>query len=139
MSEPAVVAGGPLREFFYLLLHEVQENNTLLCGPRTSRSLTHNVMHLEKMTYYYIGVFLALSIVHGGPAPKFFSSAVADYIVYGVKKVKAEICDVTDVAIQKSLQKVAIISVAYLTPDQLVMRQMCMALIPAWYIEEAGN
>ena len=55
-----------------------------------------------------MGAFIALSIVHGGPAPKFFSSAVADYIVYGVRHVKADIVDVPDYDIQQALQKVGI-------------------------------
>ena len=61
---------------------------------------------LEKMTYYYVGVIIALSLLHGGPAPKFFSSAVADYIIYGVKKVNATIDDVPNYTIKQSLQKV---------------------------------
>ena len=89
MEEPAVDTGGPLREFFHLLLMSVAENSTLFCGPSNARTPNHNVLELQKMTFYYVGVFFALSIFHGGPAPTFLSSAVADYILYGIKKVKA--------------------------------------------------
>ena len=32
-----------------------------------------------------MGVALAMSVVHGGPAPAFFSTAVADILLYGLK------------------------------------------------------
>ncbi len=63
----------------------------LLCGDPTSRTLTHNMNELRKKTYKHVGTMMALSIIHGGPAPAFFSIAVADYIVYGTEKVKAGI------------------------------------------------
>ena len=50
--------------------------------------------------------FFALSVMHGGPAPMFLSSAVADYIVYGVQRVKATIADVPNPHIQQLLKKV---------------------------------
>jgi len=36
LGEPAVDAGGPLREFFHLLLGEICRNNTLFCGTETA-------------------------------------------------------------------------------------------------------
>ena len=56
------------------------------------------------MTYFHVGACLALSIVHGEPAPQFFSPAVASYIAYGVRKVKATI----DEGIKQQLQKASI-------------------------------
>ena len=106
VGEPAVDAGGPLREFFHLLLMSIAQNNMLFCGPPTSRTPNHNVMELQKMTFKYVGVFFALSIVHGGPAPMFLSSAVANYIAYGVQRVKAIPEDVPDPQKKECLQKV---------------------------------
>ena len=57
------------------------------------------------MTYFHVGACLALSIVRGGPAPQFFSSAVASYITYGVRKVKATIDDIPDGGIKQQLHK----------------------------------
>ena len=85
VGEPAVDAGGPLREFFHHIMCEVAENNSLFCGLTTARSPRHNVMELEKKTFYFVGVIIALSLVHGGPEPQFFCIAVADYIMKGVK------------------------------------------------------
>ena len=106
VGEPAVDAGGPLREYFHLLLRELAQNSSLFCGPCTSRAPKHNISELEKGTFYYIGVIIALSIIHGGPGPTFLSSAVADYIVSGFKGVKAMACDIPDPFISDSLQKV---------------------------------
>lgn len=106
VNEPAVDQGGPLREYFRLLLTSVVTNNILFSGPDSARTPNHNMAELEKMTFYYVGVIIALSLLHGGPAPQCFSSAVADYIIYGVKKVNATIDDVPDHTIKQSLQKV---------------------------------
>ena len=106
VNEPAVDEGGPLREYFRLLLSAIESNSSLLSGIEFSRTPTHNVCELEKMSYFYIGVIIALSLVHGGPAPHFFSPAVADYIVYGVQKVHATIADIPSCNMQNSIQKV---------------------------------
>jgi hypothetical protein len=71
VNEPAVDEGGPLREYFRLLLSATESNNLLLSGPEYSRTPTHNVCELERMSFFYIGVIIALSLVHGGPAPHF--------------------------------------------------------------------
>ena len=106
VGEPAVDDGGPRREFFHLLIGSIAGNNHLFCGDETSRVPMHNMMELGKRTYYYVGMMLALSLVHGGPSPKFFSAAMADYIVYGMGKVKATPGDVPDHAMRKKLIKV---------------------------------
>ena len=106
VNEPAVDEGGPLREYFRLLLSAIESNSSLLSGIEFSCTPTHNVCELEKMSYFYIGVIIALSLVHGGPAPHFFSPAVADYTVYGVQKVRATIADIPSCNMQNSIQKV---------------------------------
>ena len=106
VGEPAVDDGGPLREFLYLLLLSLSDNNMVFCGPPTSRVPRHNIVELDKRTYFYIGVIIALSIIHGGPAPQFFSAAVADYIIYGVQSVKAKITDVPEMEVREKIKKV---------------------------------
>ncbi len=73
----------------YLLIKAVAENNTLLAGPDDNRVPRHNVVELQKRTYFFVGIIFALLIIHGGPAPQFLSSAVADYIVFGPLHIKA--------------------------------------------------
>ena len=66
-----------------------------------------NVIELNKKTYFHIGQILSISLVHGGPAPSFFAEPVADYILYGLEKVKVSIADMQDRAIKRKLQKVS--------------------------------
>ncbi len=75
VGEPAVDAGGPLREFFHYILLEIAENDSLLSGSDTTRCSLHNLVELERKTYY-VGVIIALSLIHGGPAPHFFFQLV---------------------------------------------------------------
>lgn len=65
-------------ESFHLLLISIAQNNRLFCGIPTAHILNHNIVELQRR-FYYIGVFFALSIIHGGPAPMFMSSVVVDY------------------------------------------------------------
>ena len=58
VNEPAVDEGGPLREYFCLLLKAIATNITLFSGPESSRTPNHNV--LEKRTFYYIMGLLLL-------------------------------------------------------------------------------
>ena len=78
VGEEAVDQGGPLREFFHLLLCAICGNNSLLCGDEASQFPVHNMLELSKKTYFYIGAMIATSLVHGGSAPQFFSPCVYD-------------------------------------------------------------
>lgn len=42
-----------------------------------------------------MGKVIALSILHGGPGPVFFSSAVVDYLFSGIAAVRPSIEDTT--------------------------------------------
>ena len=106
VGESAVDAGGPLKEFLFLAVSAIANNNSLFCGSETKRVPRHNLVELEKKSYYYIGAIIALSLAHGGPAPQFFTKAVADYIVYGVQNVRATINDIPDENIKEKLQLV---------------------------------
>ena len=57
-----------------ILVGEIARNNNLFCGNESSRVPTHNMSELMKRTYYFVGMMLALSLLHGGPAPIFFFS-----------------------------------------------------------------
>ena len=108
IGEPAVDDGGPLREFLYRLIVAVSHSDMLFCGAFNSRVPRHNLVELEKKTYFYIGAIIALSLIHGGPGPQFFSPAVADYIIYGVQSVKASIMDVPEQEVRDKIKKVCI-------------------------------
>lgn len=106
LGEPAVDAGGPLREFFRLLLGEICRNSSLFCGPPTARVPLHNVAALAKQTFKYIGCIIGASLINGGPAPSFFANIVADYILYGIERAKVKLEDVVNPDMHGKLTKV---------------------------------
>ena len=65
-----------------------------------------NAVELKKQTYTKVGEMLATSLVYRGPAPHFFSEAVADYMLYGMDKVRVTINDVPDGDVRAKLVKV---------------------------------
>ena len=62
-----------------------------------------NIVELQKKSFYHVGKMIAMSLVHGGPGPHFFTPAVADYIMYGMVQVRATPLDVPEDKIQKIL------------------------------------
>ena len=105
-TEQAVDNGGPLREFFYLLLQDI----SIFCGPDESRCIMHSMVELDKKTYYYAGLIIALSLIYGGPAPKFFCSSIAEYIACGNlafgNAFSPSFLDIPDTSIKEKLCKV---------------------------------
>lgn len=79
-SEGAVDQGGPMREFFTLILQYIHDSN-LLCGPVNSKFLSYNAQHLEENNYYIAGLLIAMSLVHGGPPPHFFSPIMFEALI----------------------------------------------------------
>lgn len=67
------------------------------------------MLALDKKTYYYIGMIIALSLIYGGPAPAFLSPSIADYIAFGSAS-SASILDIPDLSIKEKLIKVGIYS-----------------------------
>ena len=107
LGEPAVDKGGPIREFFQHLLKNISTNNSIFCGPEDKRCILHNLVELDKRTYYYIGMLLSLSIVYGGPAPKFLAPTLANYIAFG-DSAKASISDIPEIDVKEKLMAVMI-------------------------------
>lgn len=105
VNEPAVDNGGPLREFFNLLLKSISGNNLIFCGGCDCRCISHNMMELDQKTYYYVGMMIALSIIYGGPAPNFFAPTLANYIAFGNASAPSYL-DIPDNSIKDRLIKV---------------------------------
>ena len=59
------------------------KQNMLSEGPENYRAPTHNFMALRGKDYYFIEKIIVLSILSGGPAPKFISKPVVEYLFYG--------------------------------------------------------
>ena len=106
VGEPAIDDGGPLREFFHLLIPAIRRSSLLLSGSDNAKSPTDNIIiEFEKKTYFYVGQIFATSIT---PSPSFLSPAVVDYLLFGMDKVKATPDDVGDQSINNSLNKVLV-------------------------------
>ena len=64
-------------------------------------------MHFfQNELYLYIGKIIALSIVHGGPGPVFFSPVIVDYLFGGMSALSASINDIPDESLQIKVRKV---------------------------------
>lgn len=65
--------GGPKRDFFFQIM-EAMGNQHM--RPKGSCTPKHNLMALQSKQFYLIGKIIALSVLNGGPAPKFFSLTI---------------------------------------------------------------
>ena len=83
VGEPAIDAGGPLREFFRLLISSIVSNGSLFEGEDDSKVPRHNMVSFEDGTFKHIGQMMAMSLIHGGPGPQCLSGAVVDYLTNG--------------------------------------------------------
>ena len=57
-----------------LLMEALNSQEFLLSGEPTRRVLKHNTQAFDCEVYYTIGKMVAVSIIHGGPAPTFLQT-----------------------------------------------------------------
>ncbi|XP_023656465.1 G2/M phase-specific E3 ubiquitin-protein ligase isoform X1 [Paramormyrops kingsleyae] len=69
------VGSGNLRRFLRLLVQDLQ-NLSVFQGPENKKNLALDSQALRDDLYFDAGCTLALSLVHGGPPPRFFSRAL---------------------------------------------------------------
>ena len=103
--DPAVDDGGPRREFFHLLLHDIFKSS-LFAGFPSNVVPVHNIKAVSDNTYYVVGKMIATCIIQRGEVPACFAKAVTDYLVYD--KVASPVClnDIHDYEIRRCLDKV---------------------------------
>lgn len=61
---------------------------------------------LEENLYFEAGKMIAVSLVHGGPSPGFFSKTLFKCLVYGPENVKPALEDVADDDVAQTIKKV---------------------------------
>ncbi|XP_041834351.1 G2/M phase-specific E3 ubiquitin-protein ligase-like [Melanotaenia boesemani] len=105
VAEGAVDTGGPKREFFTLVL-DYLHGSGLFVGPESSKLLTFSSSAMEKDDYFYAGMMIAMSLVHGGPAPRFFSRTLFHAITGSPEKTTVTIDEVPDLKLKENLQRV---------------------------------
>ncbi|XP_041070757.1 G2/M phase-specific E3 ubiquitin-protein ligase isoform X4 [Carcharodon carcharias] len=101
----AVDLGNPCHEFFCLLMHHL-ENSVLFEGSATSKNMTLNSRALRWDWYYEAGRMIAISIVHGGPSPNFFSTTLFNCLAYGPEVTEPNMEDVTHFEVTQKIKKI---------------------------------
>ncbi|XP_004478239.1 G2/M phase-specific E3 ubiquitin-protein ligase isoform X3 [Dasypus novemcinctus] len=85
---------GSKQEFLSLLMQHL-ESSSLFEGS-LSKNLSLNAQALKENLYYEAGKMLAISLVHGGPSPGFFSKTLFNCLVYGPENTQPILDDVSD-------------------------------------------
>lgn len=85
---------GSKHEFLSLLMQHL-ENSAVFEGS-LSKNLSLNSQALKENLYYEAGKMLAISLVHGGPSPGFFSKTLFNCLVYGPENTEPILDDVSD-------------------------------------------
>ncbi|XP_006890028.1 PREDICTED: G2/M phase-specific E3 ubiquitin-protein ligase-like [Elephantulus edwardii] len=85
---------GSKQEFLSLLMQHL-ENSSLFEGS-LSKNLSLNTQALKDNLYYEAGKMLAISLVHGGPSPGFFSKTLFNCLAYGPENTQPILDDVSD-------------------------------------------
>lgn len=85
---------GSKHEFLSLLMQHL-ENSSLFEGS-LSKNLSLNSQAVKENLYYEAGKMLAISLVHGGPSPGFFSKTLFNCLVYGPENTQPILDDVSD-------------------------------------------
>jgi len=89
IGQEAVDAGGPRRELFHLLTHEIFTTSKLFYGFSDHVIPCHNAKVVTNNKYYYVGKMVSTCIVQGGEVPVCFAKAVADYLATHCKSMFA--------------------------------------------------
>ncbi|KAM5129182.1 G2/M phase-specific E3 ubiquitin-protein ligase [Mantella aurantiaca] len=83
-----------LSQYFKLLLNDI-ENSEVFEGSER-KNLTLNPHALQDNLYYEAGRMLAIALVHGGPAPGFFSQTLFSCLISDSQHVQPVLEDVAD-------------------------------------------
>ncbi|XP_024864663.1 uncharacterized protein LOC108243755 [Kryptolebias marmoratus] len=102
--EEGLDTGGPRREFLTLLM-AILRTRPIFAGPPESHYIVCNSRAARVDEYFLAGKIIAVSIVHGGPAPHFLSKNLVNYMI-GNSSFSATVEDVADEEIGKVLKQV---------------------------------
>uniref|UniRef100_A0A8C0HI49 G2/M-phase specific E3 ubiquitin protein ligase n=1 Tax=Chelonoidis abingdonii TaxID=106734 RepID=A0A8C0HI49_CHEAB len=95
---------GSKHEFFRLLMLHLQ-NSSLFEGS-SSKNLSLDSQAVKENLYYEAGKMIAVSLVHGGVPPSFFSKTLFNCLVYGPENVKPTVEDVADFDVAQRIKMV---------------------------------
>ncbi|KAM6073697.1 G2/M phase-specific E3 ubiquitin-protein ligase [Chlamydotis macqueenii] len=90
--------------FFQLLMLHLQ-NSSLFEGS-SAKNLSLDFQAVKENLYFEAGKMIAVSLVHGGPSPGFFSKTLFDCLACGPENVKPTLEDVADVGVAQTIKKI---------------------------------
>ncbi|XP_031327894.1 uncharacterized protein LOC116159120 [Photinus pyralis] len=105
LSEGAVDAGGPTREMFRLVLNFVKDSRMFFGLDKKYMRLDLDAMN--KRHYYAAGQLIALSFIHVGNGPKFFSESFYSILYDDIGNGFPNIDDIEDLHIRETLHKLS--------------------------------
>ncbi|XP_061576426.1 G2/M phase-specific E3 ubiquitin-protein ligase-like [Cololabis saira] len=106
LSEEAVDLGGPRREFLRLLM-EALAVSPMFEGRAGRLNLALDSTALREDRYFIAGRAIAISLVHGGPPPGFFTPALYSHLVGGSSTIKPVLEDIADADLYEKVKKVS--------------------------------
>ncbi|XP_017449571.1 G2/M phase-specific E3 ubiquitin-protein ligase isoform X2 [Rattus norvegicus] len=95
---------GSKQEFLSHLMHHL-ENSSVFEGS-LAKNLSLNSQAVKENLYYEAGKMLAISLVHGGPSPGFFSETLFKCLAYGPENALPTLDDVSDLDVAQIIIKV---------------------------------
>ncbi|KAM7163919.1 G2/M phase-specific E3 ubiquitin-protein ligase isoform 3-T3 [Macrochelys suwanniensis] len=95
---------GSKHEFFRLLMLHLQ-NSSLFEGS-SSKNLSLDSQAIKENLYYEAGKMIAVSLVHGGVPPSYFSKTLFNCLVYGPENVKPTVEDVADFDVAQTIKMI---------------------------------
>ncbi|NXO02024.1 G2E3 ligase, partial [Rhinopomastus cyanomelas] len=103
-SKLGTSAASQRKRFFHLLMLHLQ-NSSLFEGS-SAKNLTLDFQALKDNLYFEAGKMIAISLVHGGPPPAFFSKTLFSCLVYGPENVKPALEDVADIDVAETVKMI---------------------------------
>ncbi|KAM9290684.1 G2/M phase-specific E3 ubiquitin-protein ligase [Morus bassanus] len=97
-------AAASKHHFFQLLMLHLQ-NSSLFEGS-SAKNLSLDFQAVKENLYFEAGKMIAVSLVHGGPSPGFFSKTLFSCLVYGPENVKPALEDVADVDVAQTIKMI---------------------------------
>ncbi|MEQ2253203.1 hypothetical protein ILYODFUR_029802, partial [Ilyodon furcidens] len=112
-NEEAIDLGGPRREFLRLII-EALSMSPMFEGTDESKNLAMNSTELfsyytamREVKYFLAGTAIAVTLIHGGPAPRFLSPVLCASLVGGSNAACPTLKDVTDADLHEKLKKIS--------------------------------
>lgn len=105
ISEGAIDNGGPLREMFRLLIDYLHECD-LFEGPKYEKNLSLNSNCINRNDYFEAGRIIALSIMHCGIGPRFFSKTLLACILNETNSITPTVQEIHDERVKEEIKKI---------------------------------